>query len=222
MRTLGFLLLFILSGRAGFAQHISGGLSYNYLYAKQLDRSIQLYNFSRPFLQNKQPLFVHGLSAEVSFLFKTEKPIKHGLSLTYSYFGSEAVNEHYTNRFNLHFMNLNYLIFLANEQKFEKFFGEIQIGLSSSALYRRLNGDAFWVDEAKFKALGLGGNIGVKMGYRLYGRDEHQISPFVFLGYTPYLYAPKNEAVLNATQELITKPSLAALNFRIGVRYGIR
>lgn len=221
MRTFAFLLLLFIGGRYSFAQRISGGLSYNYLYSKSLDKSIQLYNFSRPFLENKQPLFIHGVSAEASFLFKTEKQIKQGINLTYSYFGSEAVNENYTNRFNLHFINLNYLIYLVNEQKFKNFFGEISMGLSSSALYRRLNGEPFWVDDAKFKALGLGGNLGVKIGYHAYKHHAHQISPFVFWGYTTYLYAPKNEAVLNATQELINKPYLAALNFRIGVSYGI-
>lgn len=216
MRSLTFILLLLIFRVSSFAQSISAGVSYNYLYSKQLDKSIQLYNFSRPFLENKQPLFVHGITADVAFVLKNKKQIKHGIIATYSYFGSETINENYTNRFNLHFINLNYVIRVSNEEKFKKLFGEIHVGLSSSALYRRVNGEIFLVDNEKSKSLGIGGNIGVKIGYQLYRHKMHQISPFIFLGYTPYLYAPKNEAVINATQEIISKTYISALNFRIG------
>jgi hypothetical protein len=221
MRALTFILILLITGISSFAQSISAGVSYNYLYSKQLDKSIQLYNFSRPFLENKQPLFINGITADVAFLFKNKKQIKHGIIATYSYFGSEAINENYTNRFNLHFINLNYVIRLSNEAKFKKLFGEIHVGLSSSALYRRVSGEFFLVDNEKSKSLGIGGNIGVKIGYQFYRHNMHQISPFIFFGYTPYLYAPKNEAVINATQELITKAYIYALNFRIGFTYEI-
>lgn len=77
------------------------------------------------------------------------------------------------------------------------------------------------VDDKKSKSLGIGGNIGVKIGYHLYKHNIHQFSPFVFLGYTPYIFSPKNEAVINATQELITKNYMYALNIRIGFTYEI-
>lgn len=221
MRTLSFILLLLIVDRNSFAQRISVGLSYNYLYSKQLDKSIQLYNFSRPYLENKQPLFINGITSDVAYLFKNKKQLKHGITATYSYFGSESINENYSNRLNLHFINLNYFIRLANEEKFKKLFGEIHIGASSSALYRRLNHQVFMVDDKKSKSLGAGGNIGIKMGYHLYRHNKYQISPFVFFGYTPYLYTPKNEAVINATQELIAKAYMYALNFRIGFTYEI-
>jgi len=221
MRALTFILLLLITNISSFAQSISIGLSYNYLYSKQLDKSIQLYNFSRPFLENKQPLFINGITADVAFLFKNKKQIKHGINATYSYFGSEAKNINYSNRFNLHFINLNYLIYLANAEKFKKLYSEIHMGVSSSALYRRLNGEAFMVDDKKSKSLGIGANIGAKIGYHLSKHNIHQFSPFVFFGYKPYIYAPKNEAVINATQELITKNYMYALNVRIGFTYKI-
>ena len=221
MRKYTLILLLLISGTNSFAQSISVGLSYNYLYSKQLDKSVQLYNFSRPYFEHKQPLFIDGITADVLYLFKNKKQIKHGITATYSYFGSKAINKNYTNRFNLHFVNLNYVIRLANEEKRKHFFGEMHVGVSSSVLYRRLNGEVFLVDDEKYKSLGIGGNIGIKMGYHLYSHGMHQISPFVYVGYTPYLYAPKNEAVINATQELITKAYMYALNFRIGFCYEI-
>lgn len=121
MKALTFILLLSMTGISSFAQSISFGVSYNYLYSKQLDKSIQLYNFSRPFLENRQPLFINGITTDVAFLFETKKQIKHGINATYSYFGSEARNINYSNRFNLHFINLNYLIYLANERTLKSY-----------------------------------------------------------------------------------------------------
>lgn len=212
------LFLFIIATKV-FSQSFLTSLSYNYLYDKQLDKAIQTYNFNRPFLNKKQPLFVHGFGTEVLFFFKSDKPIKQGINATYSYFGSEATNENYLNRFNLHLINLNYLIRLTNDEKFGNMFGEIYIGATSSGLNRKWNGESFLVNDKRSKALGIGGNLGLRIGYHLYRKDKHHISPFVFFGYAPYLYAPNNEAVINATQELITESWTYVFNLKIGIAY---
>ena len=79
MKALTFILLLSMTGISSFAQSISFGVSYNYLYSKQLDKSIQLYNFSRPFLENRQPLFINGITTDVAFLFETKKQINTAL-----------------------------------------------------------------------------------------------------------------------------------------------
>lgn len=221
MRIITVILFLLNEGITGFAQSLSVGLSYDYVYAKQLDKSIQVYNFSRPFLKNKQPLLIHGISADLSYIFKNDKKIKHGINATYSYFTSKAINENYTNCFNLHFINLNYVTHFSNEEKFKKLFAEFHVGLSSSALFRRVNGDFYFEENEKSKSLGIGANLGVKIGYQLYSHKMHQVSPFIFFGYTPYLYAPKNEEVINATKDLFTKAYMYTLNVRIGFTYEI-
>jgi len=216
MKKLTVIFFLLFKGITGFAQNLSVGLSYNYIYSKQYDKSIQSYNFSRPFLEHKQPLFMHGITSDISYIFKNGETFKHGIHVSYSFFGSKAINQNYSNYLHLHLVDLNYVIRLENRGKFKELFEEINLGASTSGLYRRINGEAFLVDDEKSKSMGIGVNIGVKVGYHLFKHPRHQLSPFVFYGYTPYLYAPKNEALINATQTLITKPYLNAMSFRLG------
>jgi hypothetical protein len=216
MRTIVFLIWILSFGLTSWAQRISGGLSYHYFYSKQLDRSIQLYNFNRPFLENKQSLFTHGASIDAGYLFTNEKGWNHGINCTYSFFGSEGDNTDYLNRFHLHQINLNYVLRFAQESPF---FGEVQLGIASSSLFRRVDGEPFLIDDSRSKSLGIGGNIGLKLAYSAVNRNKHHLLPFVYAGFAPYIYAPKNEAVINATQELYTKNYMNALHLRLGLAY---
>ena len=54
MRTL-FLLLFLFLFIDAQSQQIEVDLSYKYIFANNWDKAIQTYNFSRPFLTEKQP-----------------------------------------------------------------------------------------------------------------------------------------------------------------------
>lgn len=59
----------------------------------------------------------------------------------------------------------------------------------------------------------------IKLAYSAVNRDKHHLLPFVYAGFMPYVYAPKNEAVINATQELYTKNYMNALHLRVGLAY---
>jgi len=216
MRIVICLILLLLIGTNSQAQQLTGAVSYHYIYAPQLDESIQLYNFDRPFLENKQSLLIHGANADVGFIFKSDKRLIHGISSTYSFFGSEGANPDYLNRFHLHLINLNYVLRLDPEKRF---YGEAQLGITTSGLFRRVNGEPFLVDDSRSKSLGIGGNLGVKLAYKALEREKHHLAPFVYAGFTQFLYAPKNEAVINTTQELYTKSYMNALHLRVGLLY---
>ena len=57
------------------AQEFKADVSYKYMYSNQWDKTIQTYNFSRPFLKENQPLLMNGLNTSVSYIFKNEKRI---------------------------------------------------------------------------------------------------------------------------------------------------
>jgi hypothetical protein len=116
----------------------------------------------------------------------------------------------------MHQINLNYVLRFAQESPF---FGEVQLGIASSSLFRRVNGEPFLIDDSRSKSLGIGGNIGLKLAYSAVNRNKHHLLPFVYAGFAPYIYAPKNEAVINATQELYTKNYMNALHLRLGLAY---
>ena len=204
------------------AQELKLDLSYKYIYSKQWDRAIQTYNFSRPFLTKKQPLLMNGLNTSLSYVFKNEKHFKHGINLSYSYFRSSAENENFNNSLNLHFINLGYLLHYENPDKWEGVYSELIVSSTLSGLFRNLNGEPFEYNETKSKALGIGGEINLKVGYYLKLKNKSYTSPFISFGYTPYLFSPNSEAVINQTKELASKNWTAILSPQIGMTFHIK
>lgn len=82
-----------------------------------------------------------------------------------------------------------------------------------------MNEEAFLVDEERSKSLGIGGNLGLKVGYHLFDFENHRISLSISIGYTPYVFAPKYEAVINSTQGLVSKSWFSMLDLRLGINY---
>lgn len=215
------LSLLILSISAP-AQELKLDLSYKYIYSNQWDKIIQTYNFSRPFLTEKQPLLMSGLNTSLSYIFKNEKHFKHGINLSYSYFRSSAENGNFNNSLNLHFINLGYLLHYENSDKWKGVYSELIVSVTSSGLFRNLNGEPFEYDETKSKAFGIGGDINLKCGYNLKLKNNSYLSPFLSIGYTPYLYSPNTEAVINQTMGLTSKNWTDLLTTQIGLTFHIK
>lgn len=215
------LSLLILSISAP-AQELKLDLSYKYIYSNQWDKIIQTYNFSRPFLTEKQPLLMSGLNTSLSYIFKNEKHFKHGINLSYSYFRSSAENENFNNSLNLHFINLGYLLHYENSDKWKGVYSDLIVSVTSSGLFRNLNGEPFEYDETKSKAFGIGGDINLKCGYYLKLKNNSYLSPFLSIGYTPYLYTPNTEAVINQTKGLTSKNWTGILTTQIGLTFHIK
>jgi hypothetical protein len=214
------LLLGIASVAA--AQEIKVGVSYNYMVATQWDNAIKAYNFSRPFVAEKQPLFGNGLGVSVGYLFKSNGLLKHGVNLSYNYFGSLSENQNFDNKLNLHFLSIGYLISLRNREKSTGFYTDFMLAFTTIGLFRSINGEPFVYDDAYAKAYGIGGSIGIKQGYDFKLKNNSYLSPFIALGYTPYLYSPNTEAVINQTKGLVAKSSTGILNLQVGLAFSFR
>lgn len=212
---LSFLLSLVF--QHAFSQKFSGGLAYSYLYSKQLDKAIQSYNFNRPFLVEKQALFTHGLNIEASYLFAKERKLKQGISFSYSNFRSFASNENYEKLFQFHLQNVAYFFHFEHPERFKNFYGELFLGLSSSLLTRKINGEAFVMDDKRARSWGIGGNCGAKVAYYLL--KNKNFASFIRINYMPHLFAPKNEALINTSSELVTKRGTSAFNSHIGLIY---
>jgi hypothetical protein len=215
------LSLLILSISAP-AQELKLDLSYKYIYSNQWDKIIQTYNFSRPFLTEKQPLLMSGLNTSLSYIFKNEKHFNHGINLSYAYFRSSAENGNFNNSLNLHFINLGYLLHYENADKWKGVYSDLIVSGTSSGLFRNLNGEPFEYDETKSKAFGIGGDINLKCGYYLKLKNNSYLSPFLSIGYTPYLYSPNTEAVINQTKGLTSKNWTGILTTQIGLTFHIK
>jgi hypothetical protein len=149
------------------AQEFRSEVSYKYMFANKWDKAIQTYNFSRPFLTEKQPLLIHGLNTSISYIFKSSKRLKHGINLSYSYFKSSAENENVNNIFNLHFLNMGYIIHYQNNENAKGLYADLIISAVTSALFRNVNDEPFEYDETRSKAFGIGGDLSIRAGYSL-------------------------------------------------------
>ena len=201
------------------SQRMTVGLSYEYFYSGALDKIIQTYNFDRPFLQNKQPLFSNGLNASFSIFKKKEQKWIHGFYSSYSYLQSYAENENFTNRFLFHLIDLGYSTKYQDTSKIGGFYSEFQISSKWSGLFRRTNGEPFISDSTRSNSLGVGGSLSWLIGYSFRMKNNSSISPTVQLSYTPYIYAPNNESVINSTKGLISESWQTFFSARIGLAY---
>jgi hypothetical protein len=164
---------------------------------------------------------MNGLNASVSYIFKSEKKIKHGIHLSYSYFRSSSDNKNLVNVLNLHFLNLGYLLHYENAEKLKGFYSDLIISATSNGLFRNVNGEPFVYDNSKSKAFGIGGNISLKAGYHLMIKGKNYVSPFIAIGCTPYFYSPNTEVVINQTKGLASKNWTAIVTTQIGLTFHI-
>ena len=200
------------------AQQLRLETSYQYLHASLWNQTIQTYNFSRPYLDNKQPLLRHGFGLSASYLFGSASDFSHGIALSYSRFGSNAENTDFNSTFIQNFLSVGYV--LHYQRKESPVFSELQLSALSGMLTRRINGEAFEFDSERAKAYGIGGQIDLKIGYEIALNEKWFLAPFIGVGYVPYFYTPNTESILNQTTELVSEeePSLFRASFGVILR----
>lgn len=202
------------------AQSISADLSYTYLYSGQFDKAIQTYNFSRPHLSEKQPLLMHGANAFLSYLFQSDRTVKQGIGISYSRISSTAENDNWKNTLNLHLLDLSFLFHYEHSGKISGLYSQLLISAKAGTLNRRINGEPLVVDEENLKARSIGGSVNLFSGYNLKTKGRTLLSPFIAVGYCPFLFAPNAEGVINQTLELSGKSWTTLLTAQVG--FGIR
>jgi len=204
------------------AQETNLGFSCDFISASQWNEMIQTYNTSRPFIINKQPLFSFGPGVSVSQTLISHKKISQGITISYSFLKSKAINENFTNTFNLHLLNLGYFIRYSYSEKGNGAFGELQISTISSGLFRNVDNVPFVYDDARSKAYGIGGNICLKAGYWFDKIKNLDFAPFFQVGYVPYLYAPNSESVINETSGITGKENTGIFNLKTGLLLSLK
>lgn len=200
------------------AQKLSLDVSYKYMYAKQWDRSIQLYNFSRPWLIEKQPLFMHGVNAGFSYDVSSKKEFNHGLSVDFSFFRSVSENKNMLNAINLYISNMGYFVRKDFRILHSNCYTEIRLALTVSGIFRRINQEPMLVDETQTRAFGIGSDIQVKFGYELPCLAGIKGSLFLAVSYAPYVYSPYSESVLNQTMGITNHYGTGIVGAQIGFR----
>lgn len=216
MRTVVFSLL-VFTCSVAVAQELRTDVSYKYMFAGKWDKAVQTYNFSRPFLEHKQPLLKHGLNASVSYIFKSPNYFNQGLTMSYSYFRSSAENINLNSVLNLHVLNIGYILSYSSDEKTKGLYADAIMSLVSGRLNRTINGLPIEDDGAKVRALAIGGELSMKAGYCLSVNDKISFSPYALIGYAPYIYSPYGEAVINQTKGLVHGNWTGMITAQIGL-----
>ena len=165
---------------------------------------------------------MHGINGSASYIFKSENKFKQGINASYSHFKSYAENVNFLNQLNLHFLNVGYILRHESAGSVEGLCTDFILSAVSSALFRNVNDEHFIYNDTRSKAFGIGGDLSVKSSYSFNLTNNIRLSPFIQIGYTPYLYSPNTEAVINQTTELTTPSFTGAFTSQIGVKVRVR
>jgi hypothetical protein len=168
-------------------------------------------------LSVKQPLLIHGLSANADFILPSAGKISHGINLVYRYFRSAAENENFNAVLNLHFLNPGYFLHWENPEKQNHFYFDAGLSVTMGVLFRKVNDEILRNDEKSIKAFGIGAELNFKAGYQVKLNEKLVVSPFMKIGYVPFFYSPIGEALLNQTKELTGKDWTGILTFQVGI-----
>lgn len=211
--------MILISFSSYFAQETRIDFAYKYMYAGQWDKMIKTYNFSRPDLINKQPLFINGMNTSITRIFSTEKKIKQGIRISYCYFRSQAVNTSLTNTLHLHLIDPGYILHFDSQKFSNKLYSEIIASANLGIITRSIDNEPMTYDEdgKLSKAFGLGASVEALAGYKLNMKDKFTISPFASISYTPFYYSPYTEAVINQTYGLVAKAWTGIISAKVGI-----
>ena len=165
---------------------------------------------------------MHGINVSASYIFKSENKFKQGMNASYSQFSSYTENVNFVNQLNLHFLNVGYILRYESTEKLKRLTTDLILSASASALFRNVNDEPFIFDDVRSKAFGIGGDVCIKTSYSFNLKNNIRLSPFIQVGYTPYLYSPNTEAVINQTRGLAAPNFTDVFSSQIGLKVRVR
>jgi hypothetical protein len=220
---ISFTLVFFFIISIAYSQDLRIEAGYSNLYSKQFDQLIKTYNFSRPFLKEKQPLLNHGFHSGLSYIFKSEKALKSGISTDYSLVRSRAENENLDLKLNFQLLQVGYLLQYQNEKRFGNFYSELGLNAAFGFLNKRQNNETYIIDDIKVKSFQAGVSLNLKIGHSFELSDNFKVSPFIGFHYSPYFTEGQSEIVIDQTSDLINEEEQynSFLRFDVGIRFSI-
>lgn len=173
------------------AQEFGISLSYQYMEAQEWNKATQIYNFSRPFLENKQPLLKSGWRLDTYYLFEENKTLAWGPSFSTSYHRSSANNNNFDIDINAFLLDLGikfqYRPLINSDKPLHISFTP---SFSGFLLQRKLNGEIIEIEEeedvSKLRSVGLGIGLNTEIGYDISLGGKCYLSPVIGLSYNPF------------------------------------
>ncbi|MBL4709609.1 MAG: hypothetical protein JKY48_14345 [Flavobacteriales bacterium] len=199
-------------------QEINISAGYQYIYSSEWDKAIQRYNFARPFMDKAQPLLIHGGYIEAAYFFASDRKFNSGVKSSYAFTRSSSKNTDEI-AINLQQFNLGYSLKYSFNGRLKGCMLEADITALSTILNKRINNEIELIDEEKNRAFGIGLNFGITTFYKIEIGDKRLFSPFIGVGYSPYLRSPESESVLDQSISTSGTKDIRIINWKLGVRY---
>jgi hypothetical protein len=223
MRKLLSLIFFFFFSSIAFGQGLRLQIAYSNLHSQQFDQLIGTYNFSRPFLEEPQPLLNHSFQAGLSYIFQSDKVLKSGIALNYSLMNSSAENPNLDVKLIFNLWELGYFVQYQNQERFGAFYSELGVNAAFGILHKEHNEEPFLADDLNVRSYQGGVSLNLNVGYNLEFGDKFIISPFLGFNYAPYFMEGESEIVINQTSDLISEEDqyTSFFKFDIGFRVNL-
>lgn len=213
-----FTMAFALMACATAAQEHHFATGYRYLLAPNWDRMVRTYNFSRPFLDEAQPLLQLGFGIGYARFFKGERRIRSGVAVGYDRFISYADATGLESRIRLHQLRIAYTARILPKDLESPWQLEAGVGLFGNHLSRLVNNAPIADEELRPRSLGLGAELNLLVGRRFPWGEHRWLVPYIALHMAPYVHQPTAEMVLNQTRGLVAGNGTFMLMASAGLR----
>lgn len=183
------------------AQELGFSISYQFIQAEEWNKATQTYNFSRPFLLEKQPLLEHGFRLDLYYLYKKKNQISWGPSLSTSFNASSTDNPDFNVEISSILLDLGMAFqyrphFTENNNLFIRFTPSI----TGFYLTREESNSPIvfaGASSTKKESAGVGLGLNLQLGYDLSIGNQWAISPVFGLNYDPIIWGYRPELVFN-------------------------
>ena len=190
----------------------------NYLYSGQWDRAIQTLNFNR-FNFGTQPLLRFGFTVGTSYRFnKTSSP--YGLSGRYGLVWSVNDFPGRSTVLQLHQLAIHYTYTWKPSDQ-QPLFICLSGGALSTLLLRKIESQYYVYDERVARAVGIGPELALRTYYTLRENSKFTWSPFLSCTYSPFLWSPQTEALINQTGGFTSNAFTMLTQVQLGVIFNI-
>jgi hypothetical protein len=199
-------------------------LRYQNLTAFEWNKAVRTYNFSRPFLENKQPLIQQGFGIGYSKLKSKKENRLSGFEFSLSGYRSAVKNENYEVALNALTLGMGY------EFRFDELFEKSEMNfllvpkMQAIGLGRWQDGDlvALEFEESTTRLLTVGACLGLGTAVQIpVGKKSSEKLTYLKLGleYYPFWWTYQSQVLLNQS---VAGPAIdfgSALLFHIGISH---
>jgi len=205
------------------AQEYGVSLAYQLINAQEWNKSTQTYNFSRPFLKEKQPLLKHGFKLGAYYLFKTKNDLSLGLASSISLNKSSAENDNFEIGISSLLLDLGMKFqYRPFGNKLQPLFLDFTPSLMFVSLARKLDGELIVIEdedegeENSLRKTGFGLGLNFQIGYDFPIHDKFILAPMLGINYIPVVAIDQSEVVFNEATVGELKSNTSILTFQGG------